>query len=150
MSAAGPGSDADEVDTGDTNSGSLWGAIAPNTVQEFAAAPVAFIVGALADVFIGGLEEMVAVFIGAILAVFEALAAVPASAESILLGTGGAAGSTLLGALNGFFAAMQAAVAAAGPGAPLLAAVLVAGAIVAGAYVARFVWTLAVDALNPL
>lgn len=120
-----------------------WGNVVgvPDTLDRFLAAPAAFIVGAVLDVLIGGFETVVEAFIDAIVSVGEAFAAVPRSAQAILLDAGGGAGSIILTALNGMFRVLTTAIEAAGPGAPIIAAAVVALTILAAAYTARAIVT---------
>lgn len=140
----GPGSDADEAGDGDSGVLSVyWGDVigVPEPIRKFAIAPVSFILGALFDVFIGGLETVVEAFIDAITSVFEAVASIPESAESLLLDAGGGIGDVILDVLNGMFSTFIEAFSAAGPGAPILAAVVAALVILGAAYAARAIWT---------
>lgn len=140
-----------------------WGDLAgiPQPVQKFAAAPIGFIVGALLDTLLGGVETILKAFLGAIVFVFEGdsvgstagmwgIADIPRFGANLLAGAFGSVGGGLLDALDGLFVTLQVAVSAAGPAAPLFVGGSIAVAIVVAAYVAQFVWTLAVDTLNPL
>jgi hypothetical protein len=129
-----------------------WDSIAniPTPLKKLASAPVSFILGALLSVLLGGLEAILQAFVDAVLAIFDAVAYIPRVGSYIVANAAGGAGNIVLNALNGLFESLAMAAAYAGPGAPLLLAVIVAGVIITAAYLARIVWTLLVDSVNPL
>lgn len=152
-----------ETGDGDGSGGALWGSIigVPEPVQKFAAAPAGFIVGALLDTLLGGVETIVTAFLDAVLFVFEGsevgstdgfwgIADIPRYAASLLGDVFGVAGTSLITAVGGLFATFQGAASAAGPFAPLLAGVTMGGIIIVAGYGAQAVWTLAKDSINPL
>lgn len=166
----GPGSDADEVGD-DSGSGPIitWDGIAPGWLQgstakvlkDFAEAPVGFLAGVVLNVVLGGLQNITNAFIAAIYTLYEGdtrgsatgslgVADIPRVASNVLGRVGRAAGSAILDALTGLFTAFESAAAAAGAGAPILAAIALAGVILAAAYLLRASWTLIVDSINPL
>lgn len=155
MSADEEGFDVDSGDYGNyDNSGPLisWYDIGniPKPLRKFIVAPVSFILGALLSVLLDGIEDIVESFIKAILAIFDAIAVIPETAEWVLTTVFGAAGSDIISALDGLFLALETAASAAGPFAPILAGGALAMVIVGGAYAAQFAWTLLVDSINPL
>lgn len=122
----------------------------PEPLYKLGTKPVAFILGALLSVALGGIETIVESFLQAILTVFDSIVFVATSTVSVLGDAGASVGDLVLGALTAFFGTVESAVSAMGPGAPLVAAVIVAGVVIVGAYALRFAWTLLVDSINPL
>lgn len=165
----GPGSDA--PGTGSDDGGPIidWSSLAPswlkgdtaNVLKDFAEAPLGFTAGIVLNVLVGGLENIAEAFIRAFYVIYEGdtvgstqgslgLADIPRVAANQLGQAGRVGGSALLDALAGFFSTVESGAAAAGPAAPILAAIAVAVVILAGAYLLRLVATLIVDSLNPL
>jgi len=114
-----------------------WLAEYDDVLKAFGKRPVQFVAGAIFTLLLNGVESIVESLLGAVLALGDAVAAVPTLSAEVLTSGGAALGTVILDTIRLVNEPLLTAAQAAGPLAPVIGAAIIVAEIVAVIVVAR-------------